>query len=423
MVSKQNLPPSYRITAEAHSTLLPTPTGPPDADALQESMNTNHSTSTQTLLLALVTFTLNAAHAGPPTHREPPASIKDPSAYDQLWSLATLFKDDANPFIQEFKLRGRYQGQYHWLDSDQGQEDGWEDRRSRLGFDAKLFDRTLELLLDAQSTDGFDPFYGGLVDAFAKWKPGERFALTLGRQKVQLGAYDFLQPSTLYPTFERSQIFNQLKVDRATGAVAETKLGAFTSQLGVYSNDIDDEFGQFAGGIASGAGIGVDLKSQLRLSQADWRFDYLHSEIESGSSTLNKFEHLFSTTLWLKQGRWSFVTEAFAGTGRSADVTGFFVLPTYDLIPKKLQLVARYTLAVGDGPESLGVQKRYESNAPSLTAAGKGDHYQAGYLGLQYFIYGDKLKLLTGLEYAQLTGGKGSGYDGWTSLTGIRFYF
>ena len=398
-------------------------------------MTTQHKTkqSPDKTILALVvvlTFsTLSPAWAGSAatdsSGKQPVSSSPqvESSLFDRLWGLATLYKDEGNPFVQEFKLRGRYQGQYHWLDSDQGDDQGWEDRRSRFGFDAKLFEKHLELRFDAQSTDGFDPFYGGLVDAYARWKFSDDLSLTLGRQKVQIGAYDFLQPSTLYPTFERSQIFNQLKVDRATGAVFEGKSGHFTWQAGIYSNDLDNEFGQFAGGIAYGAGLGYDLKSAFGIEKADWRLDYLHSDIESGSTTLNKYEHLLSSTLWLKEGRWSLVAEGFAGTGHTANVAGFFLLPTYDLIPKKLQLVGRYTFAAGDGPESVSVQKRYESAAPSLTGGGKGDQYQAGYLGLQYFICGDKLKLLAGIEYAQLTGSKGRGYDGFTALTGIRFFF
>ena len=33
-------------------------------------------------------------------------------AFDELWSHASLYKDEHNPILQEFKLRGRYQGQY-----------------------------------------------------------------------------------------------------------------------------------------------------------------------------------------------------------------------------------------------------------------------------------------------------------------------
>jgi hypothetical protein len=69
-------------------------------------------------------------------------------------------------------------------------------------------------------------------------------------------------------------------------------------------------------------------------------------------------------------------------------------------------------------------QTRYESEAPNLTGSGRGDEYHAFYLGTQYFIHGDKLKLLAGAEYATLDGGgNGGDFDGVTWLTGIRFSF
>jgi phosphate-selective porin OprO/OprP len=348
----------------------------------------------------------------------------DTSVFDDIWKLATLYKNDQNPFLQELKLRGRYHGQYHWLDSDQGNDNGWEDRRSRFGIDAKLFDKKIELRIDAQSSDGFDPFYNGLVDAYIKWKPSDAFSLTLGRQKPQIGYYDFLQSTNAQPTFERSAIFNNLRVDRAVGAVAEGKLGKWSWQAGAYSNDIDKEFGGFDGGVSFGAGIGYDFKEALGLDKAEWRFDYLHSDIEPADLVLSKYEDLFSTTFWVKEGRWSGVAEAFYGAGAAPDIFGFFLQPTYDLIPKKLQLVARYTFATGDGADSVTAQSRYERTAPDITGSGRGETYHAAYVGAQYFIYGDKLKVLAGAEYADLDGGgNGGDFNGWTFLTGVRLGF
>ena len=385
-------------------------------------------TSKTTVALGVLALSapLSSALAGTSAVDKSPVAIaatKELSDFDKLWSLATLYKNDANPFIEEFKLRGRYQGQYHWLDSNQGDADNWENRRSRLGFDAKLFDKRIELRLDAQSTDEFDPFYDRLVDAYVKWKPSDAFSLTLGKQKPQIGYYDWLQSTNSQPTFERSQIFNQLKVDRTTGAVAEGKVDKFTYQAGIYSNEVDREFGHFEGGISYGAGIGYDLKESLGLKKADLRLDWLHSDIDKNDTVLSRYENLVSATLWLKDDRWSLVTEAFFATGGAPDAFGFYVQPTYDLIPEKLQLVGRYSLSTGDGAQSVSLQKRYEAEAPNLSAGGKGETYQSAYLGLQYFIYGDKLKVLAGAEYSHLGGGSGKDFDGLTVLTGIRLSF
>ena len=386
-----------------------------------------HHTTRALALVSLLTVP-DLLHAGEfTTDKATAAEPKkdDMSAFDDLWGLATLYKNDSNPIIQEFKLRGRYQGQYAWLDSDQGDTSLWEDRRSRFGFDAKLFDKKIEVRLDAQSVDGFDPFYDRLVDAYVKWKPSENFSLTAGRQKPQIGYYDWLQSTNNQPTFERSQIFGQLRVDRATGVVAEGKSGHWTWQAGAYANDTDREFGPLNGGYSYGAGIGYDFKHAWDLEKADWRFDWLHSEHHAFDTILSRYDDILSTTLWVKTGYWNFVTEAFYATGDAArDVFGIFFQPTYDLVPRKLQLVGRYTFTTGDGPDSVFAQSRYERSAPNLTGGGRGKEYHAGYLGLQYFIYGDKLKLLAGAEYSHLNGGgNGGDFDGLTVLTGVRLSF
>jgi len=118
------------------------------------------------------------------------------------------------------------------------------------------------------------------------------------------------------------------------------------------------------------------------------------------------------------------VGEAFYATGGAPDVFGVYVQPTYDLVPKRLQAVARLSFATGDGPDSVVGQSRYERAAPHLTGGGKGDQYEAAYLGFQYFIYGDKLKFLGGVEWARLHGGgNGGGFDSVTTLAGVRFSF
>ena len=73
--------------------------------------------------------------------------------------------------------------------------------------------------------------------------------------------------------------------------------------------------------------------------------------------------------------------------------------------------------------QSVSLQRRYEVEAPNLSAGGKGETYQSIYLGVQYFIYGDRLKVLAGAEYSHLSGGTGKDFEGLTFLTGVRLSF
>jgi phosphate-selective porin OprO/OprP len=385
-----------------------------------------HHRRSRALTLALVAATPLAASAFEFDPLDTP-SAEETASFEKIWKAFTLYKNDENPILQEFKLRGRYQGQYYWLDSDQGDEDAWEDRRSRFGFDAKLLDKKVEVRLDFQSNDSFEDTYDRLVDAYIRWKPTDSLSITLGRTKPLIGYYDFLQSTNAQPTFERSQIFNQHRVDRTTALTVEGKTGDFTWQAGAYSNDTDREFGTFGGSYSYGAGIGYDAKESFGWTRADFRLDWLHSGHDRDDQILDRYDDIVSATFWAQDGPWGFVAEGYhasGGEGRDEDVFGLFLQPTYDLIPKRLQLVGRYSFATGDGPDSVRRQTRYESEAPNLTGSGRGDEYHAFYLGTQYFIHGDKLKLLAGAEYATLDGGgNGGDFDGVTWLTGIRFSF
>ena len=363
-------------------------------------------------------------------------SAEDPliHTFDEWWSYATLYKNNTNPILEEFKLRGRYQGQYWDADANQGSQSNWEDRRSRFGFDAKLFDKKIEVRTDFQSNDGFNDFYDGLVDAYICWKPTSSLSFTLGKMKPLIGQYDFLESTNTQPTFERSQIFNQLGINRATGFTAEGNLEEFSWRVGIYSNDTptntggsgafgDGEFGDLNGGISTTLGVGYDLKGLLGSDQADIHLDWLHSDREAGDFVLARYQDIISTTFVMKQDAAALVFESFFAEGGDGDdsyVYGFYVQPTYNIIPEKLQLVGRYSYTNSARPLGMIAQSRYEK----LLASGgaRGDNYNAFYGGIQYFIYGDKLKVLAGAEWAQLTG-NGEAYQGTTLLTGIRFSF
>jgi phosphate-selective porin OprO and OprP len=354
---------------------------------------------------------------------------------DKLWNLATLYKDDSNPILQEFKLRGRYQGQYWDVDDSNGSQSDWEDRRSRFGFDAKLFDKKVEVRVDAQSNDGFNDLFDGLVDAYVRYRPVSWLSITAGRTKTLIGQYDFLESTNTQPTFERSQIFNQLGINRATALTVEGTTAEWSWRAGVYSNDTPNNtggsgsiseggFGDLNGGVSYTLGVGYDFKKLLCLDKADLRFDWLHSERVEGDLVLGKYDDILAATFWVKQEDLGVVFESFYATGAddlNSDVFGFYIQPTYDIIPKKLQLVGRYSYAHSSGSDGVVAQPRYESVVAANS--GRGDSYHSIYGGAQYFIYGDKLKLMAGAEWARFEREESESYDGFTLLSGIRLSF
>ncbi|MGJ8634561.1 MAG: porin [Luteolibacter sp.] len=354
---------------------------------------------------------------------------EESDGFEELWGMATLYEDEGNPLIQKFKLRGRYHGQFHVTEAEQGDDSDWEDRRSRFGFDARLFRGSIDLRVDFQSNDGFHNFYDGLVDAYVKWKPHEDVAVTVGKMQPQFSAHDWLNSSNEQETFERSHMFNQLNVNRATGFTVVGNHGALVWQAGFYANDTPasttgtGSFGDFNGGVSYSLGAGYDFKEGLGMDKALLRADWVHSDREPGDTVFGRYDDIFSLTFWAVEGRGAVAFEAFSasgGDGLDSRAFGFYVQPMYDLVPGKVQLVGRYSYSESEDPMGLGAQSRYERRA----GGGRGDRYHAFYLGAQYFIYGNKLKLMAGAEYSLLgQDSSGDGYDGFSFLTGVRVSF
>ncbi len=86
-----------------------------------------------------------------------------------------------------------------------------------------------------------------------------------------------------------------------------------------------------------------------------------------------------------------------------------------------LQLALRYQYASSNEDNGLHLQRRYEEKVTE----GEGDNYQAFYAGLNYFLYGHKLKLMLGGEYAHMDDAADDGgeYRGWTWFGAVRLYF
>ncbi len=93
-------------------------------------------------------------------------------------------------------------------------------------------------------------------------------------------------------------------------------------------------------------------------------------------------------------------------------------MPSYYLNPSKtLQAVFRYTYLNSDGENGIRFA-RYENQITS----GRCDEYNEFYAGLNWYLYGHKLKFQTGVQYTTASDGANDGgdYNGWGVTTGVR---
>ena len=433
-----------------------------------KSMKSIHCAIVATSMLGCI-----SAHAG----TEPSAAPAIPSSsatgllvgkfpgetpYDKIWSAFTLYKDESNPILQELSFQGSLQVQYADGDSDghfdiedfkngspKNEQTVWDDhfeaRRSRLGFKSKWFQNwKFEGQIDVDTTDGFGDFYLDIYDLYLTYAQSDALNVTIGKTKVKLGREQEISSREIL-TFERSLVSNLFFPGELTGVRVNGKgiYDYWLYELGVYGSDRTREFSSFDQGAVILGKIGYDFSSQAHLDSAVASFQYLHNT-EPGyqqealvdnffSSASPAFTDSIGLNADIVQGRFGLTADVLYGFGfegtaeqqganvaiNQSNVFGISLIPSY-FIADGLQLVGRLQCATSADPDGLGLPGRYEKWSPSGAVDPKGNTYASAYVGLNYYLYGHKLKLMNGIEYSHLGGGD---YDGYTFLSGLRLSF
>ena len=94
----------------------------------------------------------------------------------------------------------------------------------------------------------------------------------------------------------------------------------------------------------------------------------------------------------MTHGHASLISEVTGGfDSAKGDAIGLNIQPTY-FINRSLQIATRYQIAHSTDEGGLSSQRRYERPV----GLGAGDRYQAGYVGLNYYIAKHRIKVMTG---------------------------
>jgi len=357
-----------------------------------------------------------------------PAAEKEKSAYDRLWSLATLYKNPSNPYVEEVRIFGRLHGNWADEQTSKGDWEGFEARRVRAGLAVKFLDG-FELKGEYRFIPSIEPIVGmpGLTDANISWSIDPRFKITVGKQLAPFTDEGLISSNELL-TVERSNVASTFWLGEdnySTGISISGVAGPWEYYTGVLSGELDKAFSRFQAGYYYVSGLGYDFKKELNVDRALLRLDYVHNDGDAGNAAAKPFANTVDLEAVVRNGRYGFNGTVIGGSGLGTqpDVWGFELMPTF-AITKKLEFVARYTFLDSAGPGGIKPQRRYENVLPGITGA-RGDRYQAIYAGLNYYLYGHKLKLQTGVEYSTLHDGsaKATGFDAWSFQSGIRFSF
>jgi len=352
-----------------------------------------------------------------------PVETGQESFYDKVWGLAMLYENDENKIIQSLAFTGRFQLDYARVDADQGNLDEWNVRRFRLGGKAEFFHQlTLHIEADLDPQEG--QTYQRVTDAYLAWTPSKSAELTVGKQSAAF-TMDGQTSSKKLLTIDRSNLANNIwfTEEYAPGVTLTGEPGNWVYQVGAFSSGVkDSEYGNVSGGVFGLGTIGYNFNKALDVKEALLRFNYVYNAPENSSASSlyanRPLEQIASLNFSFETDAWGVRTDLAGGLGyqNASDIWGAMVMPWFN-ISKNFQVVARYTFV--RSIDAGGVRlNRYESQVTSA----KGDEYQEGYLGLNWYLYGHKLKLQTGVDYAYMAdrASSGAAYDGWGWTTGLR---
>lgn len=376
-----------------------------------------------TLLAAAVPLThaQTPAAATPPAASQAAAQAETPSTYDKIWQhLTTWYDDKTNPVVQRVLFTGRFQHEFNTIGADQGDHDEWNTRRFRVGPRITLF-RTFTLHAEAElNPQEIDPLYVRLTDAYVQWNKSGAFALTVGKHSIPY-TMDGSTSSKELLAIDRNNLTNNIwfPQEYLPGVSVSGRVAPWTYRVGMYSaGEATPEFGKFDGGMATLAVLGYDFAKRLGVDQAVLSGNYVYQNEDRDNTFTRQLENIVSVNFRLESGDWGLRTDVSSATGYLAqsDLFGVMAMPFYN-ITDKLQVLGRYTFLESDAPNGVRLAT-YESTV----VPGRGDEYNELYLGANYYFYDHKLKLQSGLQFADLNDSANDGgeYSGVSWTTGLR---
>ena len=351
------------------------------------------------------------------------AAKKEPSAYDKAWANFTeLYVDDTNAVVQRVLLSGRFHFDFANIDSAQGDRSEWNVRRLRIGPRITLFRKfTLhsEVELDPYTQEN-EPFYVRFTDFYLMWTKSPRVVLTVGRQSAPF-TLDGATSSRELLTIDRSNLANNLwfPQEYLPGVSLSGRPAPWVYRVGLYSaGAANREFGEFSGGTVTLGLLGYDFGPKLGVREALLTGNYVYQKPDRDNTFTRQLEHVGSMNFRFEDTKWGAradISKASGYLGQS-DIWAFQGMPFVNVTPK-FQVVGRYTFIKSDDPRGVRLAT-YESRV----VTGRGDEYTELYFGANYYLYGHRLKLQSGLQWADMNDrtNTGGAYSGIAWTTGLR---
>ncbi|HUP40240.1 MAG TPA: porin, partial [Vicinamibacterales bacterium] len=265
-----------------------------------------------------------------------------------------------------------------------------------------------------------EPFYVRFTDLYVAWTKSPRLVLTVGKQSAPFTLDGAISSRELL-TIDRSNLANNIwfPQEYLPGVSISGRRATWVYRAAVYSSGAaNKELGEFSGGTASLGVIGYDFAPKLQAKEALLTGNYVYQRADRDNTFTRQLEHIGSINFRFEKTKWGARADLSKAAGYlgQSDMWAFQAMPFFNLT-SKLQAVARYTFIESDAPNGIRLAT-YESRV----VPGRGDEYKELYLGANYYFYGHRLKLQTGVQFGDMLdrAGDGGAYSGIAWTTGLR---
>ncbi len=362
--------------------------------------------------------------------------------YQRACSAMVLYADPSNPWVQSVSLMAQLQIQYAYGSAAQGKfgTQEWPDdlswgnsevRRFRLGLRGRLFGDVSFFNLTDLEPDFSNGVYKRIPETFVTWHRSPKFNVAIGKCELKFNREQEYS-STQFPAFERTAVANMLYAGELSGIwiYGDQIDGGWLYFLSVYSNDRQDEWPEFDGaGAIFLSKLGYDYTPATTLDRAVVKFQWLHNTRPGYTNSKTNppsplYSNSFSLSNEVQAGKLGFTAELLFGDGAQGrpDVAAFSTMTTWSF-SERIELINVTEVAGSRKQNGVILPTRYEALAPDVGDR-RGDAWFSSYAGVNYYIDGHNVKLMTGAKYSTMNGGtNGGNFNGWTWLFGLRMFF
>jgi phosphate-selective porin OprO and OprP len=302
--------------------------------------------------------------------------------------------------IRDLQIRGRIHGQFGYTHAknDDGSDDysTLEMRRVRLGMRGTLLQN-----VRAQIEANFIPNTFSMRSAYLEWREHDWIMPKMGFDKPTFG-YEENTSSASILTVERSNINNQMVPGPTTGASFSGSYEMFQYGAGIYTGRANVNPDGWDRYLYNGS-IGISLDRWMPENhKLSFRLDGIAND---DTGAIFGFETGVAASGHYIWGPFDLRVEYMqANPFEGGYVRGGYIMPSYKFTDK-IQGVVRYERSTANGT-SINAPNRY-ARRTDVTPAGlgggrTGEDFEAIYVGANYYVRGDNLKFMAGVEYSEL---------------------